>query len=455
MFKKITNFIKYHNSFIIIIAFVFVASFSALAASDDLRDEILGEEIVTKSGIDNSRILNVDLENFDLEMEIFKIEEDDENYYLDYKYETYGIQENIWEIVPKQKKMKVSKKFLEGKDLGLYAIQELSEVIDSEIAYLKKVQEKENEKGESKITQETKYEGLRGLVINTKTKELSVSYIPVVKPSQPEISNTPIVDISPGIMPEECNSSYLYLCDESGCEDAGGHWYGGEYGCMKMNKELCVNIMEYYWYDNVCHNVCQEKTFYLDADDDGFGDSSNATTSCEKIDGYIDNRDDCNDSEAEINPEAMEICGNDIDENCDGNDDVCEVVSEPKESEDICDSDHLDLCSNKNDCETIGSGFWYIKDEDEDEDEACYSACQEKTFYLDADDDGFGDSGNATSFCESPDDYADNDDDCDDSDAEINPDADEICDDGIDNNCDGVDGVCDNPNVPAKNFSTY
>lgn len=59
-------------------------------------------------------------------------------------------------------------------------------------------------------------------------------------------------------------------------------------------------------------------------------------------------------------------------------------------------------------------------------------------YYPDADDDGYGDSGNGgTLFCDDPGDgWSINNADCNDGAAAINPDADETCD-GVDNDCDG------------------
>lgn len=56
--------------------------------------------------------------------------------------------------------------------------------------------------------------------------------------------------------------------------------------------------------------------FYADADFDGYGNV--AIFSCTFITGYVNNDKDCNDYDATRNPNAVEIWGNYIDENCDG-----------------------------------------------------------------------------------------------------------------------------------------
>ena len=100
-----------------------------------------------------------------------------------------------------------------------------------------------------------------------------------------------------------CDSNNLNLCDETNCTtDATGHWY-----------------------DNVCNSACQEFTFYLDNDLDIFGDINSPISACEVPDNYVTNSDDCDDSNANINPNATEVCDSGIDENCDGVDDVCPV----------------------------------------------------------------------------------------------------------------------------------
>lgn len=194
MYQKIINFVKYHNAFTIglILAFVFSG---AIFASEDLRDAVIGETIVTQSGVDNSALLAADLDNFDFGMTITGVSEDPEpsssasygagpqNYYVDYTYQTLAIKDNVWQVISRQATLTVSKVALADQDLGLYVAEELGEIVDSELAYLKEVQQKEKEKGQTFVQETTKYTGLIGLVLNPVTKELP-GYEPVVKPSE-------------------------------------------------------------------------------------------------------------------------------------------------------------------------------------------------------------------------------------------------------------------------------
>ena len=56
--------------------------------------------------------------------------------------------------------------------------------------------------------------------------------------------------------------------------------------------------------------------YYADADADGYGNPN--ISSCYMVAGYILNNTDCNDANAAIHPNAVEIYGNGIDDNCNG-----------------------------------------------------------------------------------------------------------------------------------------
>ena len=75
--------------------------------------------------------------------------------------------------------------------------------------------------------------------------------------------------------------------------------------------------------DSEC--VCQ--TWYRDSDNDGYGDPDDSIISFSQQVGYVGNNNDCNDSAPEINPEANEICGDNIDQDCQNGDLACEYPS--------------------------------------------------------------------------------------------------------------------------------
>ena len=218
MLKKIAKFIKYNTLAAVIIAIAFVAVASAMA-DEETRNKVIGEEIVEKSGVDNTALLAADLDNFDMEMKITGAMEDppeieDGNYYIDYQYKTLAIKDNVWQEVLAKKQMVVSKKSLAGRDLGLYVKEELGEIIDYQLAYLKKVQDSEAKKGRTVVLETTEYTGLIGMVLDTKTKELP-GYEPVVKPAEPEIKEDDGNTINEEFEEEDIENGKLDIEEES------------------------------------------------------------------------------------------------------------------------------------------------------------------------------------------------------------------------------------------------
>ena len=241
MLKKIVKFIKYNTMITAIIAIAFIAVASVMAANDDVK-KVIGEEIVERSGVDNTVLLAADLENFDLKMEITNALEDERNYYIDYQYNTLAIKDNVWQEVLKLEQIIVSKAALAGGDLGLYLMEELGEVIDYELAFLMEVKEKEEEKGVTVVLEKTEYTGLIGLVFNTKTKELP-GYEPVVKPPVAEVNDAPQDDSTQSMEPadegpasDENYDDYTGVPEENNYPDDAPVWKQLEKNCLDSGR---------------------------------------------------------------------------------------------------------------------------------------------------------------------------------------------------------------------------
>ena len=69
-----------------------------------------------------------------------------------------------------------------------------------------------------------------------------------------------------------------------------------------------------------------KSTRYVDADGDGYGGAVTATL-CDDSSGYTTAFDDCDDSDATVNPAATEVCGNGTDDDCDGEAAECALTS--------------------------------------------------------------------------------------------------------------------------------
>ena len=63
---------------------------------------------------------------------------------------------------------------------------------------------------------------------------------------------------------------------------------------------------------------CETSIWYRDADGDGFGTVHSTLFSCSQPTGYVADNTDCNDNNANVNPNALEVLYNGIDDNCDG-----------------------------------------------------------------------------------------------------------------------------------------
>ena len=194
-------------------------------------------------------------------------------------------------------------------------------------------------------------------------------------------------------------------------------------------------------------------TYYADADTDGFGGAALSVTQCDAPSGFVDNADDCDDTNADIHPDAAEICDgadNDCDALVDDDDDSVDTTGFSTFYGDM-DSDGYGGADSTIDACNAPSGY---ADNGDDCDDTNADLNPETIWYSDVDNDGFGAANYTAQGCDQPSGYVADSNDCDDLSAAINPDASEICDGEIDNDCDGLSDDADD-SVDAGTFSTY
>ena len=89
--------------------------------------------------------------------------------------------------------------------------------------------------------------------------------------------------------------------------------------------EVCDGV------DNNCDGVVDNDaldgtTYYADEDGDGFGDPAAPGLACEIPLGALIVGGDCDDGDASVNPDAIELCSSGVDEDCDGSPEPCSRV---------------------------------------------------------------------------------------------------------------------------------
>ncbi len=162
-----------------------------------------------------------------------------------------------------------------------------------------------------------------------------------------------------------CDAPSGYVTDATDCDDARRLTHPGATEYCNTTDDDCDGVVD--------DAAVDARTYWADGDGDGYGDASVSQDACSTPAGYVRDDDDCDDTDATVNPAGTEIC-NGADDDCDGSAD-----------------------------EDITSTSWYD------------------------DDDGDGYGGALGTGCSAPADSVANDWDCDDTDATVYPGADATC----------------------------
>ena len=253
----------------------------------------------------------------------------------------------------------------------------------------------------------------------------------------------------------DCLEPPGYVLDATDCDDEESNAY-------PSNDETCDGI------DNDCDGDIDEEgavdgvTYYTDLDGDDYGDTALSVLACQAPSDTSINGGDCDDTDSTVNPAATEICDT-IDNDCDGlvDDDDSDVESSSASTwytdadgdsygdtitaVDSCDPD-TDQVATDGDCDDDDANIYPGAAElcdtlDNDCDGDTDEEVNDVNWYVDADEDGYGDDSIAPVFdCApptGPQSYVQKDGDCDDTEPAVNPNAYEACD-GIDNDCNGI-----------------
>ncbi len=247
----------------------------------------------------------------------------------------------------------------------------------------------------------------------------------------PYTSPTPLVTPSPTPFPDNDGDGFAANLD---CNDDDPTVNPNAVETCDGIDNDCDDLIDDYDPD-ITENVSGTvPVWYLDRDNDGYGDPSAIAYRCTQPAGHVDRAGDCNDDDPAFNPDAVEDdCTNPNDYNCDGvtlyaddDGDGYPACVECNDQDPAIHPDAPETCDHiDNDCDGA------IDDDDPD--------VQDRTaWYLDSDEDGFGENSSETLACFAPSaQYRDTPGDCNDQDPTFFPGAPLGCDDR-DHDCDGL-----------------
>lgn len=241
---------------------------------------------------------------------------------------------------------------------------------------------------------------------------------------------------NPHVTARQCGEDSQYVLNDADCDDSNPDIHpDGQEVCDPEGRvdEDCDGLI-----DDDDPSLIADQTWFLDEDNDGYGRTEDTVEACIAPEDHVASDGDCDDTDGTTNPEGVEVCADEIDNDCDGLLDVEDSDAQPV-------SWYVD-----GDGDGFGNGDRYWG-------EACTAAtglaangtdCNDlnpaifpgvsETWYDGVDSDCAGDNDYDADA-----DGVEVDQDCDDADPEVSPAALEICGDGIDNDCDLLTDPCE------------
>ena len=239
-----------------------------------------------------------------------------------------------------------------------------------------------------------------------------------------------------------CEAPDGYVVDATDCDDSDPlvHPDGTEVCEPDDVDEDCDGLA-----NDADPSVTEKTIWYRDQDEDGSGGGSTASA-CRSPVGYTAVPGDCLDTDPRYYPGAPETdCSNPADYNCDGITGFVDGDSDGFPACEECDDSNaginpaaVEVCDGQdNNCNGITDG--------------ASEAIGKSTFYRDEDGDGYGKSSAITTACSAPTGYVSIPGDCDDTKSAVNPAGSETCN-GWDDDC---DGAVDDADTGVSGRTTY
>lgn len=183
--RSIIDFIKYNNAVPLVLAVLMLGTGVAFAANPIVREALFPTDsgpIGPPPAADAGALLATDPEDFEQAFRIDAVIEAEESYRIGYSYRTFEVTDNRWQVVAKTKELNVPKALLGKRDLGLYAAEQIGQVMDREIAYLDDVRTHAL-KPDQKTSASREYAGLVGRSLDAEERRFD-GYNPVVKEAE-------------------------------------------------------------------------------------------------------------------------------------------------------------------------------------------------------------------------------------------------------------------------------
>ena len=269
-----------------------------------------------------------------------------------------------------------------------------------------------------------------------------------------DINGDGFMDVSVGHSQANARAGKAYLfygTDGSIDDDGDGSYVGGSTpDCDDADPSIHPGAAE------VCDGLDQDcdgavddgvlSAWYADLDSDSWGDSASLEEACAAPTGLIATAGDCDDADANVSPDAVELTADGVDQNCD----LLESCWLDADLDGWAGGTAVD--ERALDC--VATGVAPSSDDCNDLDPAIHPTAEElpadgvdadcngvESCYADSDDDGVGGTslvGSATLDCSGIAESGTTGD-CDDGDARVAPGLSELAADGIDEDCDGLE----------------